>query len=119
MVSFRKSTSSVTLINAIFLIIILIITFYLGMRYQQYKAIPSYQPSPSITSPSITSPDSSICNSDADCTGYGTCNVNCVNKYWADTHPDNGPFCSLLLPEFECKCIDSKCKPNILNKAFQ
>jgi len=50
------------------------------------------------------------CNSDADCVQYGTCSANCISRNWADSNPDNGPFCELLLPEFECGCVNNRCE---------
>lgn len=112
MATLKKTTSSIFLVILFFLTIIFIIIFYVGMNFLKYRSIPKANPASTPTS-------QDLCKTDFDCIGYGTCSVNCVNKNWAAVNSDNGPFCNLLLPEFECKCIENKCKPNILDKTIQ
>ena len=50
-----------------------------------------------------------FCGIDSDCVEYGTCRLECVNNEWSNKNPDAGPFCELLLPDFECKCLGKKC----------
>lgn len=53
------------------------------------------------------------CQEDANCIGYGTCRIECVNKDWAAQNPDPGPYCQLLLPDFNCTCVNNNCEARI------
>jgi len=60
---------------------------------------------------SISDEERYFCETDTECVQYGTCTADCVNKNWATNNLDKGPFCELLLPEFNCRCIENKCTP--------
>ncbi len=66
----------------------------------------------------VNEKDKYFCETDSDCAKYGTCSVGCVNMDWATKNPDPGPYCGLLLPEFDCKCLENKCEAIITDSRF-
>lgn len=69
--------------------------------------------------PSIVNGDKFTCTNKSDCVPYGSCSVGCVARQWEENNPFEGPYCRLLLPEFECLCLEGKCQANILDPRYR